>query len=192
MTCQANECVRRAACCKSDLDCPAGKCWKAAGDEVGRCGGVCQDDSHCPEGQRCAGGACVPADECSASRPCPDGARCVAGRCEACQLEPVQFDYDESAIRLDMEGVVKSNAACVRESASGVGVEGHCDERGSDEYNLALGQRRANAVSNQYKLLGVSASQLKATLSFGEEKPLCEESNESCWQRNRRAETVRK
>jgi peptidoglycan-associated lipoprotein len=193
MTCQGNECVRSPGCCKSDLDCPAGKCWKSAGDVTGRCGGVCQDDSHCPSGQRCANGGCVPADECSASRPCPSGQKCIGGRCEAaCEAAPILFDYAESAVRLDMESVVRANANCIKESALNVGIEGHCDERGSDEYNLALGERRANAVSKQYKALGVPAAQMRKNLSYGEEKPVCEEENEGCWQRNRRAETVQK
>jgi peptidoglycan-associated lipoprotein len=65
-------------------------------------------------------------------------------------------------------------------------IEGHCDERGSAEYNLGLGDRRANAAKEFLVGLGVSESQLR-TVSYGKERPQCTESNEDCWQRNRRA-----
>src|SRR2546422_6496593 len=71
-----------------------------------------------------------------------------------------------------------------------VTIEGHCDERGSTEYNLALGDRRATAVKQYLVSLGVSADRL-STVSFGKEKPFCNESNESCWQQNRRGHFVK-
>ena len=70
-----------------------------------------------------------------------------------------------------------------------VTIEGHCDERGSTEYNLALGDRRANAVKQYLVNLGIPAGNLN-TVSFGKEKPFCMESNESCWQQNRRGHFV--
>jgi peptidoglycan-associated lipoprotein len=68
-------------------------------------------------------------------------------------------------------------------------IEGHCDERGSTEYNLALGDNRANAVKNALAQAGVNASRIK-TISYGKEKPFCTESNEQCWQQNRRGHFV--
>jgi peptidoglycan-associated lipoprotein len=68
-------------------------------------------------------------------------------------------------------------------------IEGHCDERGSTEYNLALGDRRANSVKNALTQAGLSASRVK-TISYGKEKPFCTESNETCWQQNRRGHFV--
>ena len=68
-------------------------------------------------------------------------------------------------------------------------VEGHCDERGSTEYNLALGDNRATAVKNALMAAGVGASRIK-TISYGKEKPFCSESNEACWQQNRRGHFV--
>jgi peptidoglycan-associated lipoprotein len=191
LTCSANECVKRTGCCKSDVDCPSGKCWRGEGEATGQCGGVCQNNDHCPAGQRCANGACVP-EGCSGDSSCPSGQRCVDGKCTAqCQLEPVYFDFNESAIRLDQERVASANAECIRSNSTNIKVEGHCDERGSDEYNMALGQRRANSLNSQYKTLGVPAGLMKGTISYGEEKPVCSDSDESCWQRNRRAETAR-
>ena len=69
-------------------------------------------------------------------------------------------------------------------------IEGHCDERGSTEYNLGLGDRRANAVKQYLVSLGISADRL-STVSFGKEKPFCMEHNEPCWQQNRRGHFVK-
>jgi peptidoglycan-associated lipoprotein len=68
-------------------------------------------------------------------------------------------------------------------------IEGHCDERGTNEYNIALGQRRASAAKDYIVSLGVEDSRLR-TISYGEERPFCTESNEGCWQQNRRAHFV--
>ena len=192
-TCQGNACVRRPGCCKSDLDCPNGKCWKQGDGETGQCGGVCQTNSDCPSGLKCAGGQCVPDVACTDDSFCPNGQKCQGGKCVAgCEVQIVLFDFNEYTIRLDQEGMVSSNAQCLKSSGNTVSVEGHCDERGADEYNLALGQRRAASVARQYKTLGVSEGQIKSVISFGEEKPVCSESSEDCWRRNRRAETVQK
>ena len=72
-----------------------------------------------------------------------------------------------------------------------VQIEGYCDERGTTEYNLALGERRAKSAMNFLVNLGVSPSRI-STISYGEEKPFCEEKNEACFQKNRRAHFVRK
>ncbi|MFQ5585385.1 MAG: OmpA family protein, partial [Thermodesulfobacteriota bacterium] len=69
-----------------------------------------------------------------------------------------------------------------------VRIQGHCDERGSNEYNIALGERRANSVRNYLTTLGVSPSRI-STVTFGEEQPVCGEHNEGCWWKNRRGET---
>ncbi len=188
-----NACVRRAGCCKSDLDCPGGRCWKDTPDAVtGTCGGLCRTDDHCPDGQRCAGGSCVPDVACTGDAQCPAGQRCVNNECvAACDTEAVYFDFNEYTIRLSEEQKVRDNATCIRERAAAHQVSGHADERGSDEYNLALGQRRANAVARQYRQLGVT-DDLISTISYGEERPVCNQSNEECWQQNRRVETERR
>lgn len=193
MTCSANTCVRAPDCCKSDLDCPNGRCAKAPGAATGMCVAGCSDSNACPPGQRCANGACVPDVGCSDDSFCPAGQKCQNGECVAgCSLESVYFDFNEHAIKLSEESKVSTNADCIKSSGFQVAVEGHCDERGSDEYNLALGQRRANSVSRQYKALGVGDGAIKGVISFGEERPTCTDADESCWSRNRRAETVRK
>jgi len=194
MGCQDNACVREPGCCKSDLDCPqGGKCWRTAGRAAGVCGGACRENSDCPSGTRCSSGSCVPDITCSDDSFCPNGLKCIGGSCvAACDLQPIYFDFNEYAIRLDQETPLNANAECIKGAQFTVGVEGHCDERGSDEYNLALGQRRAASVARQYNTLGVERTKLRGILSYGEERPVCQESNESCWRLNRRAESIRK
>ncbi|MBL8784452.1 MAG: OmpA family protein [Deltaproteobacteria bacterium] len=184
MTCQANECVRKPNCCKGDYDCPNGRC------NAGECKAECSLNSDCPDGKRCQSGRCVEAATgCTDDSQCGNGLKCKNGECTtACELSTVYFDFDEYAIRLDQEKQVKDNAACLKASSYGsVVVEGHTDERGADEYNLILGEKRAKSVSGQYNVLGVK--NLGRILSFGEEKPTCTQENEGCWKKNRRAET---
>ena len=101
------------------------------------------------------------------------------------------FDYDKSDIREDARATLTRNADALKSILTDfpnatIAVEGHCDERGSAEYNLGLGDRRGTAAKDFLVQLGVPADRLK-TISYGKERPVCTESNESCWQRNRRA-----
>jgi len=102
-------------------------------------------------------------------------------------LADIHFDFDKSDIREADRAVLSKNAEVLKKfDFLRVTVEGHCDERGTVEYNLALGERRAKAASDYLVTLGVPADRLK-TVSYGKEVPLCQESNETCWQKNRRA-----
>lgn len=101
-------------------------------------------------------------------------------------LKSIYFDFDESLVRADQSSVLKNNFSLIKDKSST--VEGHCDERGSNEYNLALGQRRAQAVKNYYVNLGVDGAKVKV-ISYGESKPTCSSSDEACWSKNRRADT---
>jgi peptidoglycan-associated lipoprotein len=110
-----------------------------------------------------------------------------AGYTEESQLKDVNFDYDKSDIRSDAREILKKNAEWMKaNSKSKVQIEGHCDERGSNEYNLALGERRANAVKKYISSLGVEADRLY-TISYGEELPIDPGHNEEAWSKNRRA-----
>jgi peptidoglycan-associated lipoprotein len=101
-------------------------------------------------------------------------------------IRDVYFDYDKSDIRADQQASVQADAAFLGQHSSvNFTIEGHCDERGSTEYNIALGDKRANAVKSALVAAGVSASRIN-TVSYGKEKPFCNESNEACWQQNRR------
>lgn len=101
------------------------------------------------------------------------------------------FDYDKSTLRPDARAALSSDATALKEifqsfQGAKITVEGHCDERGSAEYNLALGDRRATEAKNYLVEFGVPAAQL-TTISYGKERPQCTEHNEECWQKNRRA-----
>ncbi len=101
-------------------------------------------------------------------------------------LSDIHFGYNDYTIT-DQDGeVLKSNAKWLQDHPSTrVQVEGHCDERGSEEYNIALGARRAQAAKDYLQTLGITADRI-STISYGKELPLCEEHNEDCWSQNRR------
>lgn len=102
-------------------------------------------------------------------------------------LEEIHFDFDKSEIREGDRAILEKNAAALKEfDFLAITVEGHCDERGTVDYNLALGERRAKAAYDYLVSLGVPVERLK-TVSYGKEVPLCRESTEECWARNRRA-----
>ncbi len=105
-------------------------------------------------------------------------------------IKDVYFDYDKSDIRADQQASVQADIAFLQQHANiTFTIEGHCDERGSTEYNLALGDNRASAVKNALVAGGISADRVK-TVSYGKEKPFCTEHNEQCWQQNRRGHFV--
>jgi len=105
-------------------------------------------------------------------------------------VKDVYFDYDKYDVRADQQTAIQADAQFLAQHANiSFTIEGHCDERGSTEYNLALGDNRANAVNNALTQAGVAANRIK-TISYGKEKPFCTESNEQCWQQNRRGHFV--
>lgn len=109
-----------------------------------------------------------------------------AARRAAFEDEEIHFDFDKYVLTPQAMMILDDKAAYLREhSGVRVLVEGHCDDRGSNEYNLALGDRRANSAKNYLVRSGVAASRI-TTISYGEEQPLCMQQNESCWYRNRR------
>jgi len=105
-------------------------------------------------------------------------------------VKDVYFEYDKSDIRGDQQASVQSDAQFLNQHSNiSFTIEGHCDDRGSTEYNLALGDQRASSVKTALISAGVSANRVK-TISYGKEKPFCMEENESCWQQNRRGHFV--
>jgi peptidoglycan-associated lipoprotein len=105
-------------------------------------------------------------------------------------LGEVFFDLDESSIRDDARPVLQRNADWMKRwTSTQVTVEGHCDSRGSAEYNLALGTRRATSVKDYLVNLGVPANRI-TVVTKGKEQPVCTEENESCWQQNRRGHFI--
>lgn len=128
--------------------------------------------------------AAAPAAESESSK--------LAAEIQKLEKQSVYFDFDKSVVKPEYHDVVRNQAEFIKAHKNDiVTVEGNCDERGSSEYNLALGSRRAKAVAKSLEIDGVPAAQIKV-LSFGEEKPrlLCHE--EKCWKENRRADFVHK
>jgi len=102
-------------------------------------------------------------------------------------VQDIFFDYDDYSIRTDAQSTIAKDAGYLNSHpAVKVVIGGYCDERGSDEYNLALGQKRADAAKNALVSAGVALNRIRV-ISYGKEKPFCSESTEECWQQNRRA-----
>lgn len=109
---------------------------------------------------------------------------------ESSMLKDIHFDFDKYDIRPGDASILKENAALLNKYPNvKVQLEGHCDERGTAEYNLALGERRANNAKNYLVSLGISSARI-STISYGKEKPLDPSHNEAAWSKNRRAHTV--
>lgn len=109
---------------------------------------------------------------------------------ESSLLKPIYFDYDRYDIRPADAEILKGNAALLKKFPTmKIQIEGHCDERGTNEYNLALGERRASSTKKYLNSLGIAPDRV-SIISFGEEKPLDPGHNEGAWSKNRRANTV--
>jgi peptidoglycan-associated lipoprotein len=111
----------------------------------------------------------------------------IEGKGESGPLQDIYFAYDAFDLSPEARETLRANAGWLQTSSQArVEVEGHCDERGTAEYNLALGAKRAKAARDYLVTLGVAPERL-STISYGEELPLCRDTSESCWQQNRRA-----
>jgi peptidoglycan-associated lipoprotein len=105
-------------------------------------------------------------------------------------VKDIYFEYDKSDIRGDQQAAIQADMLFLNQHPNiNFTIEGHCDDRGSTEYNLALGDQRASAVKSALTTAGVNASRIK-TISYGKEKPFCMEESEACWQQNRRGHFV--
>jgi peptidoglycan-associated lipoprotein len=105
-------------------------------------------------------------------------------------LKDVSFGFDSAALSESARATLKSNGEWLKANpAARVQIEGHCDERGAADYNMALGAKRAQAAMDYLATLGIAANRL-STISYGEEVPVCKENNEECWAKNRRARFV--
>jgi len=136
-----------------------------------------------PSGSPAAGapGSSSASNPSGAARPVPS--EFVAVR----DLQDIHFDFDRYDIRPDDAKMLDANAAWLKANADRlVLIEGHCDQRGTNEYNLALGERRAKSTMNYLVSQGVQANRI-TIISYGEERPLCTEQSETCWAQNRRA-----
>ena len=181
--------------CEEDSDCKAGEFC------VNQLCQQCRSDSDCGTGQSCNAGACedIPG-YCDDTTPCGPGQECIGNRCRLaqsapppeepvagpCSLDPVYFSFDSSTLESSARDAISQNAQCMRERGIGsVRITGYTDPRGTEEYNLALGDRRARSVEQYMSSLGVERGGL-STASMGEE--MARGADESGWARDRRVE----
>ncbi|WP_428268460.1 OmpA family protein [Haliangium sp.] len=163
--------------CRGDDECPAGQ---ACVD--GACK-PCQSDGECGPGGKCNAGECERPSPCDVDTDCADDEDCVEGRCQKpwmgerpdalqCELATIYFDFDQATIRTDARDQLASNAECLGQAQadSGVYVTGHTDEQGTEEYNIALSERRARAVAEYLERLGIDPSRLQV-VAKGETSP---------------------
>jgi peptidoglycan-associated lipoprotein len=178
LVCRGNKCVPE---CAADADCPEGfSCQEQ------KCVGQCENDVDCGPGRVCIDSVCQDqaADATNVSAAC----RPMSGGADVVALETVNFDFDKYDLTISARGALDQNAKCLEE-APGVTIviEGHCDERGTQEYNLALGEKRANTVRGYLKNLGIDVSRMQ-TRSKGENEPVCNGASEDCYAQNRRVQ----
>jgi peptidoglycan-associated lipoprotein len=134
-------------------------------------------------------------NSCSTDLDCAEKQLCIRSRCEdisaglaECTHVRIHFPFNSAELDSSEASSLLRSARCLKaDSSLHVTIEGNADERGTEEYNLALGDKRASAVARYLESLGASEAQLK-TVSYGKEHPLCNEHDEACWAKNRRAE----
>lgn len=190
--CNSGRCEAIAGFCVKNTDCPSGVC------EKNRCV-ACKEDAQCPGGTRCSAGRCETDNRkaCKSSDDCAETEDCVSGRCVpanrnryaaegGCQLAPVYFGFNEFELNPTASAVVDKNVDCVKKNNRGVNLVGHTDSRGTPEYNLALSDKRAQAVKRRMVALGVSDEKL-IPVPRGELDATG--TDESSWERDRRVET---
>ena len=159
--------------CTTSADCADGQVCRE-----NRCG-PCVANGDCAEGQVCMNGTCGKA-ECQSDDECPAGLRCVDYHCKVveqvtqadtgdCELEPIYFQFDSSTLDDGMRNTVERNYDCYKKHGGSIKVEGHCDPRGTTEYNMGLGDRRARIVGKVLSTLGVEKSDM-TMVSKGEEE----------------------
>ena len=175
-------------------DCPAGQ--KCSADK--KCVAECSESSaaqDCGPDQICKAGRC--ADQpCQADADCGSGKACVnnvckspsgAGGAGACELKTIYFGFDEATLSQESRVLLDTDWQCLQKQPGRILVAGHTDERGTTEYNLALGERRAEAVRKYLVDLGADAQKVKP-LSYGKERPVDQGHDENAWAKNRRVE----
>jgi peptidoglycan-associated lipoprotein len=192
---EKQQCATRAECQAGEKCSPAGKC-------VPECtvGSAAQD---CAPGHKCISGRCAAEEECLADADCTSGGACVDKVCKAqgsvmnpsgaqklgaCELKAVLFGFDDATLTPESRKQLDADFQCLKEAIfRRAVVSGHTDERGTTEYNLALGERRAGAVKKYLVDLGLEAARVKA-ISYGKERPVDPGHDEAAWARNRRVE----
>jgi peptidoglycan-associated lipoprotein len=172
--CKGGRCEAKTGFCESSTDCPNGLACKN-----NRCT-PCASDADCEGGAKCKSGRCISPGQCASNADCPENHECQEGRCVAppspgtgtgdpCasfglpSLAPVYFDFNDSILTTDATKKILANLQCIKKvQGRTLRVEGHADPRGTDEYNLALGDRRAQSVQGYLQRLGVPLDKMRA------------------------------
>jgi peptidoglycan-associated lipoprotein len=185
--CNEGRCDPIPGYCGSTADCPDGKACKE-----NRCV-ACASDADCGDGYRCREGRCLGPGQCVSDEDCPETHECQNGRCVAppmdsaagpCQPETVYFGFDQFVLTSSATAKLQQAASCIRSvSGRSLRVEGHCDPRGTEEYNLALGDRRSRSVINYLGRLGVGRGRMRA-VSKGKIEAMG--TDEAGWARDRK------
>ncbi len=175
--CRQNKCTPRPEC-SQDADCGAGKTCREGRCTAAAAQAECESDAQCGPGRGCESGRCV-------TRQASADASAAAAACGG-EDNAVHFGFDKADLDAPARTTLEKVAGCLKAAKGArITVEGHCDQRGTTEYNLHLGERRAESVRKYLLNLGVDAKAVKAT-SYGKERPVCSEASEDCWSKNRR------
>jgi peptidoglycan-associated lipoprotein len=189
---QCRECATDANC-KPGFVCDANRCVPRP---------ECKNDTGCGPGKKCRDGKCKQEQTreegtCTSDGDCPSGEKCKNGRCAApsgpvgCDYSPVRFEFNESRLTADAQSRLTAIADCMKKEGFKLRLEGHADERGTEEYNLQLSNRRAASVKRFLTDLGVKDAMIE-NVGYGENKPAINASSEEAWAANRRVELVKK
>ena len=171
----ATGCAKQPATSMASAPAPGGAATFSGGTGAGSSGGA-MSNTNSPSGNSAVNRAVS-----STARPQPGTFRATI------ELKDVHFDFDKYDIRSGDAKTLDANAAWLKSNTTMlVLIEGHCDERGTNEYNLALGERRAKAAMNYLVSQGVAQNRV-SIISYGEQRPVCTEHDEACWAKNRRA-----
>lgn len=188
--CGNGKCNIIANFCKDTSQCPAGQLC------VGNRCQACSSDTQCPAGQICEGGVCGKA-QCMKDDDCPQDSDCKRGRCVGsnkpakvdgppCPLETVYFGFNLSTLTQDARGALSKNAACLKKTGRAIDLVGHADSRGTTEYNMALSDRRAQAVRDYLRQAGIESTRLKPVPRGALDAT---GSDESSWAKDRRVDS---
>lgn len=207
------KCENDEHCTEKGEVCVQGMCRECATDANCKAGFVCDmnkcvpkpectDDGQCGTGSKCSHGKCMvdpnfkKPGTCAVNDDCPSGQECVAGTCavktaKVCTYEPIHFDFNESKLTIEGQQMLATLAECIKKEGVKLRLEGHADDRGTEEYNLQLSNRRAESVKKYLVTLGVKDGDLDP-IGYGENRPAQQGANEAAWAANRRVELVKK
>ncbi len=188
--CKESKCMPKPPECTADAQCPNGIC------EANKCvAPLCTGDTGCTGLEECQSGRCVtPPNACASDTDCGEGLVCESNRCTdamaRCTWEPLRFGFNEASLSSEAQAQLGEMVDCIKRVSGSVELAGHADERGTEEYNLQLSQKRAASVKRYLEALGVETVKLK-TVGYGENRPVDSSPTEEAWSTNRRVEFVR-